>query len=129
MHFLSRFCLRTCAQIKSGHQGLVDFPEASFQKPRVVCFSSLTERHLIHNRLNQLYTLTSSSNSIISLLAWNITISGRGLQPPKSKWCSGRAQHSCTAACATEGLVGSSHKKFDGWICWEKSENFPQRID
>ena len=59
------------SSLHSGHQDVVDFPlKASFPKPRVVCFSSLTEKHLINNRLHQLYTLTSSSNSIISLLAW-----------------------------------------------------------
>ena len=59
------------SSVHSGHQDVVDFPlKASFPKPRVVCFSSLTEKHLINNRLHQLYTLTSSSNSIISLLVW-----------------------------------------------------------
>lgn len=59
------------SSLHSGHQDVVDFPlKASFPKPRVVCFSSLTEKHLINHRLHQLYTLTSSSNSIISLLVW-----------------------------------------------------------
>lgn len=59
------------SSVHSGHQDVVDFPlKASFPKPRVVCFSSLTEKHRINHRLHQLYTLTSSSNSIISLLVW-----------------------------------------------------------
>ena len=59
------------SSLHSGHQDVVDFPlKASFPKPRVVCFSSLTEKHRINHRLHQLYTLTSSSNSIISLLVW-----------------------------------------------------------